>query len=87
MQHDRDEPVTVTPYEDGPLLLRGPFELRTPDGKRIDCGRSTVALCRCGHSSVKPFCDGSHKLTGFRATCGTDGGPEGEPGGETAEDA
>lgn len=59
--------VTVTPCEDGPLLLRGPFELRTEDGELIDAGRATVALCRCGLSSVKPFCDGSHKTAGFRA--------------------
>jgi CDGSH-type Zn-finger protein len=62
------EVVTVTPCEDGPLLLRGPFELLTQDGEPIDAGRATVALCRCGLSSVKPFCDGSHKDAGFRAT-------------------
>ncbi|MFC5833275.1 CDGSH iron-sulfur domain-containing protein [Nonomuraea insulae] len=62
------EVVTVTPCEDGPLLLRGPFELLTQDGERIEAGRATVALCRCGLSAAKPFCDGSHKPAGFRAT-------------------
>ena len=61
-----DEPVTVTECEDGPLLVRGPFTLLDPDGRPIDPGRRTVALCRCGLSSVKPFCDGSHKASGFR---------------------
>ncbi|HET8927959.1 MAG TPA: CDGSH iron-sulfur domain-containing protein [Microbacterium sp.] len=28
--------------------------------------RRTIALCRCGLSSIKPFCDGTHKVTGFR---------------------
>ncbi|WP_327048440.1 CDGSH iron-sulfur domain-containing protein [Microbispora sp. NBC_01189] len=60
--------VTVTPCEDGPLLVRGPFTLTTQDGRCIDPGRATVALCRCGRSSAKPFCDGSHKAVGFRAT-------------------
>ncbi|WP_184547164.1 CDGSH iron-sulfur domain-containing protein [Streptosporangium becharense] len=64
--------VTVTTCEDGPLLLRGPFTLLAQDGQAIDPGRATVALCRCGRSSTKPFCDGSHKATGFRAP----GGPE-----------
>lgn len=62
-----DDVVTVTPCEDGPLLLRGPFRLVTQDGVPIPAGRSTVALCRCGRSAVKPFCDGSHKVIGFRA--------------------
>ncbi|MGC5015169.1 CDGSH iron-sulfur domain-containing protein [Streptosporangium sp. DT93] len=57
----------MTACEDGPLLLRGPFELLTQDGRTIDPGRATVALCRCGRSASKPFCDGSHKATGFRA--------------------
>ncbi|GIF53787.1 CDGSH-type Zn-finger protein [Asanoa ferruginea] len=59
--------ATVTPYEDGPLLIRGDFAILTPDGERIEPGRGTVALCRCGKSASKPFCDGSHKLVGFRA--------------------
>ncbi|MET8141195.1 CDGSH iron-sulfur domain-containing protein [Sphaerisporangium sp. NPDC005288] len=60
------EEVTVTACENGPLLVRGPFTLLTQDGRLIDPGRATVALCRCGRSSVKPFCDGSHKAARFR---------------------
>lgn len=67
MRHETDNLVTVTPCEDGPLLLRGRFVLLTQDGASIDPGRTTVALCRCGRSSAKPFCDGSHKLAGFHA--------------------
>ena len=59
--------ATIIPYEDGPYLLRGDFTLRTPDGEVIEAGRSTVALCRCGKSAIKPFCDGTHKAIGFRA--------------------
>ena len=62
----------VTPYPDGPYLVRGDFELRDPDGKLIDVRRRTVALCRCGASRTKPFCDGTHKAIGFKAP--------GEPG-------
>lgn len=61
-----DEPVTVTPYENGPLIVRGDFELLDSDGVAIEKGRRTVALCRCGVSAIKPFCDGTHKLVGFR---------------------
>jgi hypothetical protein len=62
-----DEPLarlpaaTVTMYPDGPLVLRGDFEVRSLDGKPIETGH-TVALCRCGRSAAKPLCDGSHKL-------------------------
>ena len=56
----------MTPYEDGPLLLRGDFAIRTPDGEPIDARRGTVALCRCGKSAIKPFCDGTHKAIRFR---------------------
>lgn len=72
---DGDDVVTVTPCEDGPLLLRGRFELVAQDGTPIDPGRSTVALCRCGLSSTKPFCDGSHRAGGFRATSAPDPAP------------
>lgn len=64
---DADEPVTITPYPNGPYLVRGPFVLRDRDGNEIETRRRTVALCRCGRSQVKPFCDGTHKLIGFRA--------------------
>jgi CDGSH-type Zn-finger protein len=60
----------LTPYPDGPYLLRGDFELTAPDGSEIDPHRKTVALCRCGGSRRKPFCDGTHKLIGFRAPGG-----------------
>jgi len=59
--------VTITPYRDGPLLVRGPVELSWPDGSRIERRCDTVALCRCGKSKLRPFCDGTHKLIGFRA--------------------
>ncbi|WP_045739852.1 MULTISPECIES: CDGSH iron-sulfur domain-containing protein [Actinoplanes] len=63
---------TITPYEDGPLIVRGDFLLCTPDGATIDPGRDTVALCRCGKSAVKPFCDGTHKTFRFKAGTGRD---------------
>lgn len=63
-----DDEVTITPYPDGPLLVRGAVRLQAPDGTEIEPHRATVALCRCGVSSIKPFCDGTHKLVGFRTT-------------------
>jgi CDGSH-type Zn-finger protein len=51
---------------DGPLLVRGDFELANPSGEAVPRTRQTVALCRCGVSNIKPFCDGTHKLIGFR---------------------
>ncbi|PRY47472.1 CDGSH-type Zn-finger protein [Geodermatophilus tzadiensis] len=59
--------ATITPYRDGPLLVRGDFRLVDQDGTEIDPGRKTVALCRCGKSGIKPFCDGTHKRSGFSA--------------------
>ena len=61
-----DETV-ITSYRDGPLLVRGPFRLQDQDGNEIEVGRKTVALCRCGKSRIRPFCDGSHALVRFRA--------------------
>jgi len=73
MEHAEDEHgATLTPYENGPLLVRGDFTLRTPDGRVIEPGRGTIALCRCGKSASKPFCDGTHKAIGFRAGTGRD---------------
>jgi CDGSH-type Zn-finger protein len=50
---------------DGPLFLRGDIELK--DGEGCTIRRDTrMALCRCGQSRNKPFCDNTHRLTGFR---------------------
>nr|WP_241743121.1 CDGSH iron-sulfur domain-containing protein [Arthrobacter bussei] len=48
-------------------MIRGDFELVGADGQELPRTRRTVALCRCGASVLKPYCDGSHKLTGFRS--------------------
>jgi CDGSH-type Zn-finger protein len=61
-----DEAV-ITPYRDGPLLVRGPFRMTDQDGNEIEIDRETVALCRCGKSRMRPFCDGTHKLVRFKA--------------------
>jgi CDGSH-type Zn-finger protein len=61
------EETTITPYRDGPLLVRGPFRLVDQDGREIERDREVVALCRCGKSRMRPFCDGTHKLVRFRA--------------------
>jgi CDGSH-type Zn-finger protein len=65
--HDEERGAVVTAYPDGPLILRGRFVITGRDGHAIPAGRRTVALCRCGRSADKPFCDGSHALSGFRA--------------------
>lgn len=62
---DSAGPVQIVACPNGPLLVRGDIDLRTADGRPIRQRRRTVALCRCGMSSIKPFCDGTHKLTHF----------------------
>ncbi len=72
--------VTVTPYRDGPLLVRGPVRLQDMYGREIEVTRDPVALCRCGKSRMRPFCDGSHKLVRFRAPTGLEAGRAPSPG-------
>ncbi len=64
----------ITPYRDGPLLVRGPFRLVDQDGTEIEVRRETIALCRCGKSRMRPFCDGTHKLIRFTAPSGAEQG-------------
>jgi CDGSH-type Zn-finger protein len=63
----RKDEVVITPYRDGPLLIRGPVRLVDVHGQTIESARDPVALCRCGKSRIRPFCDGTHKLVRFRA--------------------
>ncbi len=59
--------ASVTFCPDGPVLVRGDVELTDEDGRPIDKPRPTVALCRCGGSAMKPWCDGTHKVNGYRS--------------------
>jgi CDGSH-type Zn-finger protein len=77
-----DDEALITPYADGPYIVRGNFRIADQEGNPIDPGRKTIALCRCGRSQIRPFCDGTHKLIGFRAA----GGPEGPWRGGDADD-
>lgn len=70
-------PVTITPYPDGPYLVRGDFVVQDQDGNEMPLGRRTVALCRCGKSRLRPFCDGTHRLSGFQAPSGPERWPAG----------
>jgi CDGSH-type Zn-finger protein len=62
----KPRPTTITAYPDGPLIVRGEAVLIDEHGQPIPQRRRTVALCRCGVSAIKPWCDGTHKVTGFR---------------------
>ncbi len=58
----------ITCSANGPLLVRGEFQLLDPASQTFDLeGKPAIALCRCGHSQKKPFCDGSHKTVGFQS--------------------
>jgi CDGSH-type Zn-finger protein len=63
------EPLTIRCRENGPLVIQGPIKIVDHLGNEfiIPPGKETVALCRCGQSKNKPFCDGSHKVCGFAA--------------------
>ena len=52
----------------GSIRVEGDFEITDAEGRVFGLGgRTAVALCRCGHSANKPFCDGSHKAAGFES--------------------
>ena len=68
MSQNGDEPATITPYRDGPYIVRGNFQVLDQDGNPIATTRKTIALCRCGKSQIRPFCDGTHKYVGFQAS-------------------
>jgi CDGSH-type Zn-finger protein len=68
--------VEITARENGPYLVSGPAVLIDADGNESAVEGRMVALCRCGGSSGKPFCDGTHRKMEFQAagaTVRTDG--------------
>jgi uncharacterized Fe-S cluster protein YjdI len=60
-----DDRAEVRVLENGPLLLRGHLRVLADDGSEL-AELERAALCRCGQSQNKPFCDGSHARVGFR---------------------
>ncbi|MDX2236184.1 MAG: ferritin-like domain-containing protein [Hyphomonadaceae bacterium] len=63
----RDGPLDIAPQQDGPLIVRGNMEIISGTG-RVVARQSAAKLCRCGQSSAKPYCDGTHAKVGFRST-------------------
>ena len=63
--------INVVAKKNGPYIVSGDIgelALSDADGNRYDLtGKQTVALCRCGASVNKPFCDGTHSKIGFQA--------------------
>jgi uncharacterized Fe-S cluster protein YjdI len=62
----RLQPLNALASADGPLLLSGGVRVVAADGTVLYEG-DRAALCRCGQSGNKPFCDGTHKTVGFKA--------------------
>lgn len=58
-----DETTCINPQQDGPLFVRGQLAIETPEGVLEE---TRAALCRCGQSGNKPFCDGTHKKVGWQ---------------------
>ena len=59
--------VTIRPTKNGPYIVEGAVGLFDTDGTKITVDKQRIALCRCGASSNKPFCDGTHSQIGFQA--------------------
>lgn len=63
--NEADYPTQIAAIDDGPLWVTGEIPVTTSDGVELEA-RTRVTLCRCGASSNKPLCDGSHKEAGFQ---------------------
>ena len=60
--------VRIETTPNGPYIVEGQIELRDAAGRLVNTsGKDRVALCRCGGSTKKPFCDGNHSKLGFKA--------------------
>lgn len=64
---------TITERENGPLVVKNIKTLKGPNGENIEV-KEVMALCRCGGSSNKPFCDGTHNKNGFESRGGEPAG-------------
>ncbi len=64
-QEAEPDQTTIEARPNGPLFVRGKLRIVGTDGRLIR-EETRAALCRCGQSENKPFCDGSHRRVGFR---------------------
>ena len=61
------EEVVIKVMNNGPYRVEGPVKIVDADGNVIDTtGKARISLCRCGGSTTKPFCDGTHSKIGFQ---------------------
>ena len=61
--------VEIQVRDNGPIRIRGPITIHDAEGNTFDIsGQEVVALCRCGHSNRKPFCDATHRIEGFQSS-------------------
>ena len=69
LQGDSMSDVSIRVRDNGPLLVEGSFKLLDGEGNPlpVDSAKPAIALCRCGASANKPFCDGSHKVGDFNS--------------------
>ncbi len=58
--------VTIDIIKNGPLIVKGEVEMKDAEGNSYPVEKR-MALCRCGASTEKPFCDGTHSKVGFQA--------------------
>ena len=66
---------SIEERENGPLVVKNITSLQGEDGTMLDC-KPVMALCRCGGSSTKPFCDGTHQKNGFQSRGGEPAGKD-----------
>jgi len=59
--------LEIRARENGPVLIPGRATYVDADGQEQVTPGETIALCRCGGSSNKPFCDGTHRQIAFQA--------------------
>jgi CDGSH-type Zn-finger protein len=63
-------PAKIVVKNNGSLKVEGDVEIYDQDGNKYDLGgRTRISLCRCGLSNTKPFCDHSHRTSGFQSVC------------------
>jgi CDGSH-type Zn-finger protein len=62
-----EQKIKINALDNGPYLVKDPVVVVDAEGNEFRSEHQTIALCRCGASTMKPFCDGTHSKVGFQA--------------------